>query len=517
MNWMFRSINVAVAIVLSVALFFSIQSSTLNFYGFSGRTYVIIFTLIAIGYLVVVTKAYGCFANIHDWAEKNQNRLFWVTMALLFIWQLVLLASLDTHIEADALTVMESLNNPEKFANYYSLSPNNFFYFLINYAVSRFFGTELIVFKIVNVVFIDLSVFFIRGFTKSLFDTTEIANITTLVYAYFYVLQPIFIFPYTDTYSLPFISAALYFGQKMLKNKTQGYLFAVMLGLVLGVIYFLRPSAVIFEIAFLVVFGLRFLYFRIQKRGWQIKEGLKVLTSLCAFALAILGMNYYIGNQSIIHIEKNGAFPITHYLLLGSSGDPNDKNGLHGTFNYDDLRYSLSFSDKDSRFEPEMKRFISRVESRDALQNFKLYTMKFSDNVDSGILGLHRDKLWSNVANVGPKSSFKGMVQRTVYGSDVKKGDEVTWSNGFEFALQILWLFILISAIVAVYKMRDSALVAFLSLSLFGGILFLEIFESGGTKYMIQYMPFLSILSGIGIFLRLNKLPRLSIQNGESK
>ena len=48
-------------------------------------------------------------------------------------------------------------------------------------------------------------------------------------------------------------------------------------------------------------------------------------------------MNYYIGNQSIIHIDKNGAFSITQLFLLGSSRDPNDKNGLHGTFNYDDL------------------------------------------------------------------------------------------------------------------------------------------------------------------------------------
>ena len=75
MNWMFRSINVAVAIVLSVALFFD-TVIYIELLRFSGRTYVIIFTLIAIGYLVVVTKAYGCFTNIHDWAEKTKTDYF---------------------------------------------------------------------------------------------------------------------------------------------------------------------------------------------------------------------------------------------------------------------------------------------------------------------------------------------------------------------------------------------------------------------------------------------------------
>lgn len=516
MGWIYRAINVAVMIILSGALFFSVQSSTLDFYDFSGKFYLLFFSLIAVGYLVFVSKLDSFFANIRVWVKKNQNVLFWLIMALLFVWQMVLLGSLDTHIEADALTVMESLKNPTKFANYYSLSPNNFFYFLINYAISRVFGTDLIVFKIVNVVFIDLSVLLIREFTKSVFGNMSVTNIVTLIYSYFFVLQPIFIFPYTDTYSLPFISAALYFGQKMLKGK-KGFLFATTLGLMLGVIYFLRPSAVIFEIAFLVIFGLRLLYFGIKKKGWQISEGFKVLTSLLAFMITILGINYYIDNQSIVHIDKNGAFPITHFILLGASGDPDDKDGLHGTFNYDDLRYSLSFPDKDSRFNPELNRFVSRIESRDTLQNFKLYTMKFSDNVDSGILGLHRDKLWSNISNIDSPNSFRGKVQRIVYGRDARKGDDVVWSNEFRFVLQLGWLVILLSAIFAVYIMRDSVFVAFVSLSLFGGILFLEIFESGGTKYMIQYMPFLSLLSGIGVYLWLNNTTELSIENGEFK
>ena len=148
-----------------------------------------------------------------------------------------------------------------------------------------------------------------------------------------------------------------------------------------------------------------------------------------------------------------------------------------------------------------MKRFISRVESRDALQNFKLYTMKFSDNVDSGILGLHRDKLWSNVANVGPKSSFKGMVQRTVYGSDVKKGDEVTANVGLEFALQIYsGCSYSISAMVAVYKMRILPLLPFYRLVYLAVFYFLKYLNPGiipnssvhaVSKYFVRHGNFL--------------------------
>lgn len=44
------------------------------------------------------------------------------------------------------------------------------------------------------------------------------------------------------------------------------------------------------------------------------------------------------------------------------------------------------------------------------------------------------------------------------------------------------------------------------ALSLVGGLLFLLIFESGGTKYMFQYIYLICLLSGLGIAYCIDRL-----------
>ncbi|MDM5146364.1 hypothetical protein ICE98_03502 [Lactococcus lactis] len=94
-------------------------------------------------------------------------------------------------------------------------------------------------------------------------------------------------------------------------------------------------------------------------------------------------------------------------------------------------------------------------------------------------------------------------------GSLSNKIQQIYYENGklrpsFNFLCQIFWIITLISSIIALYFNRTWK-VGVVTLSLLGGLLFLLIFESGGTKYMFQYIYLICLLSGLGISYCLNR------------
>lgn len=62
---------------------------------------------------------------------------------------------------------------------------------------------------------------------------------------------------------------------------------------------------------------------------------------------------------------------------------------------------------------------------------------------------------------------------------------------------QISWLMTLVLAVIGVSRNRGLN-INFVSLTVLGGLVFLIIFESGGTKYMLQYLSYICLLAGVG-------------------
>ena len=69
----------------------------------------------------------------------------------------------------------------------------------------------------------------------------------------------------------------------------------------------------------------------------------------------------------------------------------------------------------------------------------------------------------------------------------------------YEFLKQVIWI-IMAAGLVFVYlKKREEDDIHFLSLAVFGGLLFLTIFEGGKTRYLIQFLPQILLLASIGL------------------
>lgn len=368
MKILYRMINVLTLILLSIALFFSFQSSTFTFFGLSQTFYLAGLILIPVAFLLLVFPPINLLQKTLAFIKTNNNVIFWLIFALLVVMQLVLINTFNTTITADAKIVLSNLGHPEKLSHYLSKFPNNAAYIFLTYFISKIFGTSLIVFKYFALISLDLSVIFLRLATKKYFNSRSIANIAALVFAYFTMLQPIFVFPYTDTFVLPYISLTILLIVLAFQNSKAKYLYVFLAGISASFTYLIRPSAIIFLMAFVI-----FLVISAWQSFGEIKKlkatTLLVITLLGAFAISTYSANQYINNQTIIKYDKSKAIPLVHFVLLGSYGDADNKDALHGTYNSDDFAFALSKPNEGGvRKKAELDRFIARTKDRGVIE-----------------------------------------------------------------------------------------------------------------------------------------------------
>ena len=69
----------------------------------------------------------------------------------------------------------------------------------------------------------------------------------------------------------------------------------------------------------------------------------------------------------------------------------------------------------------------------------------------------------------------------------------------YEFVKQLIWIVLSAGLVGAYLKRRDTDDFNFLSLAVFGGLLFLTIFEGGKTRYLIQFLPQILLVASIGL------------------
>ena len=69
----------------------------------------------------------------------------------------------------------------------------------------------------------------------------------------------------------------------------------------------------------------------------------------------------------------------------------------------------------------------------------------------------------------------------------------------YKIVKQPIWIVMVLGAFVPVWKYRRYRQLNYLLLTIFGGILFLMVFEGGKTRYLIQFLPQIFLLSSIGL------------------
>lgn len=94
-------------------------------------------------------------------------------------------------------------------------------------------------------------------------------------------------------------------------------------------------------------------------------------------------------------------------------------------------------------------------------------------------------------------------IQDTHFASWVRTYIYAEGKNYFYYAsfIQMVWIIISIGLVLSTFFFsRNNAFQLWMQISLFGGILFLMLFEGGRTRYMIQFLPAIITVSSQGLF-----------------
>lgn len=282
--------------------------------------------------------------------ERILNRAALTLWLLLLGAQVSYVLLLHSNIRYDAFWLLDQAVemlethqiSPTLSNGYFSQVPNNYGLTIITYwflSLVRALGLPSSCFmqavELLNVCFMDLSLLFIflfiretRGKASSLFFLLFCA-----LSPYPYVWAPYY---YTSTTSMMFACAAVFLWLRLCRTASakKQCLIAAMMGLLCITGFQVRATSFIAYIAIL-------LYWSVTRKKGSLK---KYARPLLVFFLTAL-LSFFSWKGIVAHYvpfdTRDTALPVTHFMMMGSRGD--------GSFNQDDLRYSISLPTKEAK------------------------------------------------------------------------------------------------------------------------------------------------------------------------
>ncbi len=467
-NNLYQILNWLLFVLLIISLYFTLSSIPMQeIFNFKG----ILSMLIALGLML------GIFWEIKT--EKISLNIFFNTLIiLLFINGYLLISCSISHPLYDSNILITGSNN-----DYFSYNANNIllrilfkFIEVINENLNLcFFKDHIKNFQFIYLLINIGNCYLIKHLATQLFNK-KIGFISGIILMYYLLLQPIFMIPYSDIISL--LLSLLTFNL-LLKHD---YKYFILAGIIAALNYLIRPSGIIF---YIVIFLMIIINYIIKKDPNSLLQLKKITTSFLIFIISVVLINnliYFIGNGKY---DKNLKVPLTHFLSVGSYAENDNRNANHGTWNQYDYDITYSKRDKKEIIKDNLALFKKRILSRSLTENIRFYLYKLADVMDTGIMYYHRDGLWINYDE--PDNQL---------GSEYKKlfNPNGEYKHMADMFYHTFWIAILIILILSGFFKNKTLLL--LKLSLLGSLIFLIIFESGGTKYMIQYLFLIAIIGG---------------------
>lgn len=490
-TFILKQIDSIFLLFVGITLYGAIRSTNLNLENISSRVFLLVILLFLGIYIItrfkkgkkILTRLIKRVTNL---LQKNALFITTAIFLMILLFQMIVLINISTGIGWDVGYVINTIRDSGDLSYYLSVNPNNQFYFFIMYGYARFIdlfvstaSTYWFSYQFLNIIIMDLSAILIFKVGKIAFNS-KIAYLSLYLYMFLYLLSPWILVPYSDNLALFITILSFYLYLKIDVNKKRTLFLSLTLGLLVGILYLLKPSAIIFLIAWFLITLLKkgMLKAKINRK--------KIVASLIFvsfFIVTMVGFNQFMEHQKIVQIDQNAAKPWSLFVLMGMKGK--------GGYDAEETKINASIADPEARHDYN----ISKI--KEVLKGYKLsgYTKFLVEkqfyNSDRGDFGWGVDG--TPQKNPPGKSNKFQDVLRELYYQNGKK------SGNMRFYMQIIWLIILIGMAMTFKKQSDDPLVLILKLSVIGAFMYLLLFEGGRSRYLIQYLPIFILLSSVGL------------------
>lgn len=433
---------------------------------------------------IVMSFFQKLFPRFINFTRARRKPIFIILAIGTLCWQALLVIGLSGNTAWDpsivtTLAAHRSINT--WYPDYFSYNPNNFFLLFLERIINNIlhligitsYSSFILTLAVISYLLIDLSILILFFALKKLFNH-RVAMISGILTWILIGVSPIGVIPYSDIPS--FLISSLFllvYSYKEVKGNI------IILGLLSGIAFLVKPSLVIFDIA--LVMGR---LFSISKIAKAIKA---ILIFIMAFLIIYVPFNLYQSHNSITKIDSSKAMPANHFIAMGMTGS--------GGFNNKDVLINQKIKDPQKRKKYNNQLIKQRLDKFGVAGYTKFLVLKQISNTNDAGFG------WGMEADLGYLMPFSEKtrlqsITRKIYLRKNTSFVDINW-NGYKIINQIIWSITLIAMTYAVVKFKDNYLI--LKLTILGGLVFLLLFEGGRSRYLIQFLPYMFTLASLGI------------------
>ncbi|MEI5995214.1 glycosyltransferase family 39 protein [Candidatus Enterococcus mansonii] len=499
---MFSLLNYAFLLSILLTFYGSLRSSLLDISNINNKIWGGLLIFLCIISVILFSKSIRLYVKnicykLFDFSKKHLSIITRISFVFIFMLQIIILYFIHVPIGWDVDAIHSSVtelikHSPNSIASIYlSKNPNNSLFFFLMYFISQLgnfihhsLGYSWLFWQLVNTIFMDIGFIFIFLAAKNLFNT-KIAYISFYLALISLALSPWILVVYTDTIILPIISV-IFWVYSLVKNKSNK-IFSIILGILIAISYLLKPSSIVFLVAYAIVESIILITTHKKK---HLKKAIVVsLLFFLSFTGTVTLFHTFEEHQSLIVLDKDKAKPWQHFIMMGLNGN--------GGFSETDTAAIISLPTQKEKIDYANSKIKERLKRYGFTGYTKFLFKKHIYNTDRGDFGWGID----GTAQVSEdsKNPIKNLLRDTYY----QQGERV---KTIRFFMHILWLITLIGLLFVTQKNfqdddQDITLAVF-KLSILGAFLYLLLFEGGRSRYLIQYLPIIYMLSANGFYFR---------------
>ncbi|WP_339099035.1 hypothetical protein A5821_001202 [Enterococcus sp. 7F3_DIV0205] len=487
-------------------LYGALRSSLLDISNINDKIWVFLLCLLFISAIIFCSESSRLYLNkkSKQWFEffkKNIELITKMLFILTIFLQVIILyyihVPLDWDVDGIHASVTELIkNSPDSIASIYlSGNPNNSLFFFLMYFISQignFFhqslGYSWMFWQLVNTIFMDIGFIFIFLAAKNLFNK-KVAYLSFYLAFIPLALSPWMLVIYTDIIMLPVISIIFWLYSLAIKNHKKHLI--VFLGILTAVSYLLKPSSIVFLIAYILVSLITLIT---EHRKIKLKKVILItLLFFLPFAGTLKLFHTFENHQKLVIIDKSKAKPWQHFVMMGVRGS--------GGYSVEDTDTINSLPSKQDKINYANKEIVARLKNHGFIGYTKFLMKKHLNNTDRGDFGWGRDG--NPQVYVKSNDPIQIFLRDTYY----QQGEKVKTVRIF---MHLMWIVTLLGLLFATKKEEKNEdtdyLLAIFKLTILGAFLYLLLFEGGRSRYLIQYLPTIYILSAYGFY---SKLPTI--------
>lgn len=446
---------------------------------------IIVVVLLTIGFGFRKKTLYLCKKLYHLIVDHKIVSLF-----AAFLFQTIItltsvgLASADT-------TIVYTIATNSEFAqqtDYISIFPNNFslvMWMKMNHWV--FQSNTVVALAFWNIFFIDAGIALVYKLNKSFFTQAQ-ANLSFVLLLLIIGLSPQYIYTYSDSITFFLLSLSLYF-VSLIVLKNSKWVWSIMAGLAFGLANSFRPTTMLFLIAGVVVIWVVLTRKNFREIGKRF--GKSLLLACVSFLFLSGGLSYSLNHQNTVNYQPNQSRMLLYFIDLGLTYSGN-------------IHAEIPQSVLEAKGEDRNKEALKDIQNRLENYNFSSFTghlfYKYYWITGEGMFGWFQERVLNEETRLD--IPWLNKIQETAFARWIRSYVYVSGENYFLYAgaMQLVWILIAVGLVFgAIFFKRTNTFGLWMEITLFGGILFLMIFEGGRTRYMIQFLPSIATISAFGI------------------